>query len=381
MDRPLISADGHIDFPLLPETLWVDRAPASLRERMPRVFDDGRGRVWRSHKGAPLGLVGGMGSAGRPYVPGEIHRSDRMAEEGLYRDQGRGIMRPALAELRLRDQDRDGISAEVIYGILGSVNRLDDPEVAAAVVHIYNAWLSEFCRHAPDRLAGIGCLSSRVPGEAAGELRRCAELGLAGAELGLTHERTPLWHRDWEPLWSAAAETGLPVHIHTVGPPVDTRWLSERETYRPWLAVHMTAFQIPMMAVVAEVIFGGALERHRGLRVVVGESGIGWLPYALERFDYEWEDQFRDLIPRPPSEYWRRQMYATFQIDRVGLVNLDRIGPETVMWGNDFPHPDGTWPDSRAILSKQLEGLPEEHQRAVLCENAARLYGLPVPTA
>src|SRR5258706_515689 len=156
----------------------LDVARAALRERMPRVVDSPRGRTWVSHQGTPLGLVGGMGSAGRPYVPGEIHRSDRMAEHGLYRDQSRGLMRPAIPELRVRDQELDGVCGEVVYGILGAASRLDDPEVTDCVTHTYNRWLAEFCRKAPGRFAGIGCLSSAQPEGAALELRRCAELGL-----------------------------------------------------------------------------------------------------------------------------------------------------------------------------------------------------------
>ncbi len=378
MSEPILSADGHIDFPLLPETLWSDNATAALRDRMPRVVETSRGRVWQSAKGARLGLVGGMGSAGREYVPGEIHRSDRMAEQGLYDDQKSGIMRPAVPELRVKDQDRDGVSGEVVYGILGAANRLEDPEVAAAVCHIYNEWLAEFCRKAPGRFAGIGRLASTAPEEAAREITRCAELGLKGAELGLSHDMLPLWHDDWEPIYRACAETGVPLHIHTIGPAVDTRWLRDPESYRRWLATHIGSFQVPMLEILAAILFGGAPERHPDLKIVIGESGIGWLPYALERFDFEWEDQFRDLIPKPPSEYWRRQMYATFQIDRVGLDNLDRIGEDTVMWGSDFPHPDGTWPDSREILEPQLAGLGHTQRRKVLYENAAQLYGFDV---
>ena len=114
MDHPVISADGHIDFPLLPENLWVENAPDGMRERMPRVVETPRGRVWQSHKGTSLGLLGGMGSAGRPYVPGQIHRSDRMAEQGLYDDQARGVMRPAVPELRVKDQELDGVAGEAL---------------------------------------------------------------------------------------------------------------------------------------------------------------------------------------------------------------------------------------------------------------------------
>ena len=378
MSHPILSADGHIDFPLLPETLWSDNAPAALRDRMPHIVETSRGRTWKSAQGVSLGLGGGMGSAGRPYLPGEIHRSDRMAEQGLYEDQQQGIMRPAVPELRVKDQELDGVSGEVLYGILGTSSRLEDPEVAAVICHIYNEWLAEFCGKAPGRFAGIGCLSSSNPEEAVREIERCAKLGLKGAELGLSHDMLPLWHDDWEPVYRACAETGVPLHIHTIGPAADTRWIQDPATYRRWLAAHIGAFQVPMLAVLASLLYGGAPERHPELRVVIGESGIGWLPYALERFDFEWQDQFQDLLPRPPSEYWRRQFFATFQVDRVGLENLAAIGENTVMWGSDFPHPDGTWPDSQEILEPQLASLSDENRRKILCDNAAGLYGFEV---
>jgi predicted TIM-barrel fold metal-dependent hydrolase len=194
----------------------------------------------------------------------------------------------------------------------------------------------------------------------------------------MTPDMLPLWHDDWEPIWSVAAETGLPVHLHTTGPRTDPRWIGNPATYRRWLATHMCAFQVPMYGVLSAILFGGAPERYPTLKFVMGECGIGWLPYAIERLDYEWEDQFQDIVPRRPSEYWRRQFFATFQIDRTGLANLDRIGAETVMWGSDFPHPDGTWPDSRAILAPQLEEITPEQQRLILFENARRLYRFPI---
>ena len=89
----------------------------------------------------------------------------------------------------------------------------------------------------------------------------------------MSHDMLPLWHPDWEPIWRASDETGVPVHIHTIGPRPDTRFMNEPKHYRPWLATHITAFQIPMMAVCAAVIFGGALERHPNMKVVIGEAG------------------------------------------------------------------------------------------------------------
>jgi predicted TIM-barrel fold metal-dependent hydrolase len=379
MSQAVISADGHIDLPVLPENLFTDNAPAALRDRMPYVVETDEGdRVWVTRKGARFGLVGGMGSAGRRYEPGQIHRADRMAETGLYEDQARGIMRTATPELRVKDQDRDGVVGEVIYGILGAANRVDDPEVAAAMVAIYNDFASDFARAAPGRFAMIGCLPTDTPEATAREVRRCAALGLKGVELPITERGMPLWRDEWNPMWEASAECRLPVHLHTVGGKVDTSFVEGPTYYLKWLATHMTCFQMSMASEIAAILFSGALERYPAARLVIGESGIGWIPYLLERMDYEWEDQFRNLeLTMRPSEYWKRQMFASFQQDQVGLELIDRIGADNVMWGSDFPHPDGVWPDSREFLASQLGDLPGELRRKIVYETAARLYEFP----
>ena len=151
MRYEMISADCHVDLCWLPPELFTVNASAGLRDRMPYVTDGPKGSLWVTKRGAMLGLVNGMGSAGREYVPGQIHRSDRMAATGLYDDGKRGIRRLTDPELRLRDQDRDGVQAEVLYGILGTTRRLDDPEAAAEVMRIYNEWLADFCDTHPDR--------------------------------------------------------------------------------------------------------------------------------------------------------------------------------------------------------------------------------------
>jgi predicted TIM-barrel fold metal-dependent hydrolase len=124
------------------------------------------------------------------------------------------------------------------------------------------------------------------------------------------------------------------------------------------------------------MIFAGVLEHHPKLKLVIGESGIGWLPYILDRMDLEWEDQFQDLdLKMKPSEYWRRQCFATYQSDRIGIKMLDEIGEDNIMWGSDFPHPDGVWPDSQEYIRRELGHLPPQTRHKIICGNAARLYG------
>ncbi|HEV8643138.1 MAG TPA: amidohydrolase family protein [Methylomirabilota bacterium] len=372
-----ISADCHVDLPWLPPDLFTSHASAAMKDRMPYVTDGPKGPVWVTKKGAAFGLMNGMGAAGREYVPGQIHRSDRMASTGLYEDGQRGIRRLTDPELRLKDQERDGVQAEVLYGILGATRRLNDPEAAIEVTRIYNEWLADFCETHPDRYAGLACIPNHPVEAAVEEVTRVVKRGgVRGIELANSHDIVPLWDPQWVPLWEIINEAALPLHIHTVG-----GQRPDFEKLPPMLgkvarAVHITGFQMHMATILTSLIFAGVLERYPRIKVVIGESGIGWIPYVLERMDAEWEDQFKDLtLTMRPSEYWRRQCKATYQTDRIGIKLLDELGHDTIMWGSDFPHPDGVWPDSGEFIQRELGHLPAEVRQKIVCENAGKLYG------
>jgi predicted TIM-barrel fold metal-dependent hydrolase len=117
-------------------------------------------------------------------------------------------------------------------------------------------------------------------------------------------------------------------------------------------------------------------ERYSRLSVSFGESGAGWLAYALHRMDFEFEDRFRDLMKLKPSEYWRPQCKATLQFDPIGTKLIDEIGVETMMWGSDYPHTDGIWPEASKYIEEQFAGLPTEIAHEINCENVAKFYGL-----
>jgi uncharacterized protein len=134
-----------------------------------------------------------------------------------------------------------------------------------------------------------------------------------------------------------------------------------------------------MANILSSMIWSGVLERCPRIKIVLGESGIGWIPYVLHRMDAEWEDQFTDLpLAMPPSDYWRRQCWATYQTDPIGIKLIDELGADRIMWGSDFPHPDGVWPDSQEYIRKELGLLPAGVRRKIVCENAGRLYGFPL---
>jgi predicted TIM-barrel fold metal-dependent hydrolase len=177
-------------------------------------------------------------------------------------------------------------------------------------------------------------------------------------------------------MWDAIAATGLPVHFHTIGSGVrrDFTKLAPKVALAA-RAAGITSFQMYMSEVLLSVIFSGVLERHPGIKLVIGEAGTGWIPYILNRMDAEWEDQFKELdLKMPPSEYWRRQCYATYQSDPIGVKLIEEIGEDNMMWGSDFPHPDGVWPDSQEYIERELGQLPAATRKKIICDNAAKLY-------
>ena len=211
MKYRVISADCHIDLPWLPPDLFTANASRALKERMPYVAVGEKGPTWVSRNGGYFGLQNGMGSGGREYVPGEIHRSDLMAAEGLYEDGKNGTRRLTDPDLRIKDQDRDGVQAEVLFGILGAGERLNDGVAAIEMMRIYNDWLADFCDSHPARFAGLASIPNHDVAAATDEIARVVARGaLRGLEVANSTDMKPLFDPDWDPLWRAVAESGPP---------------------------------------------------------------------------------------------------------------------------------------------------------------------------
>ena len=373
-----ISADCHIDLPWIPPDLFTANASTAMKDRMPYVAEGPDGPYWTCKGGTSFGLVNGVGPSGQKYVPGQHHRVDVMAATGLYEDGQKGIRRPTDPRLRAKDMDRDGVQAEVIYGILGAATRLNDPEAANEMFRIYNDWLTDFCRHDPERYIGLACLPYGDIDAAVKELYRVARLGLRGMELSCSWDMEPMWHPMWEPLWKAVNDVALPLHFHTFPSLPPGRLDREKGlTRRAAFFTVVSGFQMNLINILAAVIGAAVLERYPNIRISFGESGIGWVPYALDRMDFEWEDRFTDLgLKMKPSDYWRRQCKATFQFDRIATKLIDDMGVETLMWGSDYPHGDGVWPESSKYIEEQFGHLPAETTHKITCENAGKFYGL-----
>ena len=375
MEYKVISGDGHIDLRWLPHDLFVSNAPAKWKEQAPRVVATKEGKRWFS--GEKDLVIGPLGEIAKVELPkaGASKRFDRMAEFGFYE----GGPHPTTPGLRLKDQDTDGIDAEVIYGILGMGMVLDDMDLRRVVYEVYNTWVADFCKASPERLVALACIPNDDPQAAAAELRRSAKLGLKGAEFAISTAVKPIWHRDWDPLWAAADECNMPIAFHSTGflvrEPSDEQMY--KDYYSQYRATYLTAFQLAGSEYLAAMIFSGALERYPGLKFVLGECGVGWIPYVLVRMDQEYDEYFSHLnLPLKPSEYWRRQGYTTFQNEDLTAETVARAGEDNVIWGSDYPHSDGLWPDSLKIIEESLGKLDERLHRKITCENAGRLYGL-----
>ena len=376
MKNRVISADCHLDLYYLPRETFTSRCPAALRERVPRVMTTDDGPVWVGDGTYMGGYAVWMGDEG----VAKFYRGRRMREAGFDDEQ----RRPANPEFRLEDLDRDGISAEVIYGIRFVEDAIKDPVVVDATYRAYNDFITEFCEADPERLIGIGVISAHSPEAAADELRRIGAdgLGLRGALFDWFNACEPVWHSMWEPMWEAAEEAEVAISFHigfgqgttTVGP---KDHLSSDDTDPISVAAHLAVCAMQADEVLASMLVCGALERHSGLKVVMAESHIGWIPYLLQRMDRKFEEgDYAAWSEMRPSDLFRRQVWATFQDDRVGCMLAEEYAPESFCWGSDYPHSDGTWPDSEQFIEETMGGLSGELRDKLVCENVKRLYRL-----
>ena len=131
----------------------------------------------------------------------------------------------------------------------------------------------------------------------------------------------------------------------------------------------------------SDFLVSGVVVRHPELILAYSEGQIGWIPYILERVDDVWREHrawggVKDLIPEPPSTYYYRNVFGCFFRDRHGLVSLDVVGEDNVTFETDYPHTDSTWPDSKEVATKMVEGLTEQQIYKIMRGNAIRLLNL-----
>ena len=371
----VISADSHI---VEPPDLYESRIEPKFRSRAPRI-ERHRTRTGQEYDawyldGVRVGTIGSVIQAGRRFEdPGSI---DFL---GVWEDVRKAAYEP---HAMLEELEADGVWGACLQPSQGLFwYRLPDSELLSALCRAYNAWITDFCRAAPGRFKGIGMLNVDDVDDACQELERCAELGLAGAFIPVypLAER-PYRHASYDRLWWTAQDLEMPLLLHVAtmrgGIPgseftIDINQLTAAGLANSdyWMRYSLTA-----------MIFAGVFDRYPRLKVGSVEHETAWVPHWLRQMDFTYRERpalgraWKSRHAMLPSEYWQRNMFVEFMEDDCGIRLRDVIGVDNMLWGNDFPHAESTWPKSREFLDRIFAGAPDEDRRKITADNAARIF-------
>ncbi len=348
---PLLSADCHVDEP---HDLWYDRLPEGLRDRAPRRIDsDSDGGYTLVLDGSDLGWK---------------NMNPAAAEE---QENRRWAM--ATIEHRLDMMRQDGIRAEVIYPTIGLyIWLLSDGDLGRRCCAIYNDWVAERLVNGSERVKCAAMMSIWDLDACIEDAQRAAERGFGSIMLPLVG--TPEWNMpQWEKLWDALNEVGLPVTMHQGSG-------HDMVMYRGWGSATTNLLATQGMAPRAASLLAcsGVLERHPKLHFVFVEVNGGWIAWAMNTLDEYYRDHAGWVKPRLtelPSHYIRSQIHATFQSDPIALNNVGFTGPGPLLWGNDYPHPESTFPNSQALIAEQFSDLEADVAAQILGGNTAEIFG------
>lgn len=283
------------------------------------------------------------------------------------------------SKARLAAMDADGVQCEVMYSEFDFTSKVysigDDWKPCATA---YNDALAAFASVDPNRILITYQLPLIDVDYAASEVYRLADLGARSiqvpnfpSEVGM-----PDYHdRRYEKLWSAFEETGVVVANHLTLK--DSLWDVFRRDPTPQKGIFTSLPGFAIAETLAWYILTGVLERHPKLRVVFVEPGLFWLPGYLRFLDGRMDAHY-DFpgVELKPSEYFHRQMAATFVDEPEGVDQRHALGVENLLWSTDFPHPCCNWPDAGAKIDAFFEGVPEEEVHRITWQNGAEMYGI-----
>ena len=359
----LISSDSHVTIPV---EAWQEYLDPPFRDRAPRIerTDEGHVRVFEGERTPIMGLDNLAGQKPEEY-------SANVRKLGAQRV---GAWDPAE---RIKDMDTDGVDAEVLY--FGGPLVSKDPELQRNSVRGYNRWLSDFASHAPQRLLGMAAIPVDTPELAVAEIAfaRTAP-GIAGAVIPLFPAEGDYGDERWNPMWEAFVETGMPVGLHVGGRRPGTPVVNIYES-APRFMTGLVMSKLTMAEALSELIHGLVMQRHPELRFIAVEAQIGWISFFNYYADHVWEKHrywTESKLEEPPSHYFRRQVFATFMEDPVGIRERHHIGIDNIMWASDYPHSETTWPSSKSLTDEWFEPFGAEDKAKILWKNCAQLFGL-----
>ncbi len=360
MKYQVISADSHI---IEPPDLWVKYMDSAFKARAPHVERKDGNDYYVCEGRQPASMMA-LANAGQ--------RPEDLRAASRYDEIRPGGWDPAA---RLQDMAQDGIDAEVVYPSLGmQFFKITDAPFLQAIQRAYNDWVADFSAARPKQLKGVAMIAVDDIAWAVAELRRAKKKGLCGAMIPGTPSPDQGFHTPYyDTFWAAAEELGMPISLHvTTGRVTEfdvSRYYTSYGTLPHFIAEGIT-----------DMIFSCVFERFPKLRIVSAENDIGWIGNLLERLDhfykrYHFKRNEQLAGGLLPSDVFRQHVSATFIRDRSGVKIRHEIGLGNIMWSSDYPHSDSTWPNSAKTLEEHFEGVPERDRRAIVCDNAARLYG------
>jgi predicted TIM-barrel fold metal-dependent hydrolase len=361
LDAPIISADSHITEP--PEC-YVDHIDPAFRDRAPYMQHD--------DKAGDLFIIPGMS---RPVPMGLVAAAGKAAEEitvfGVDFDElHRGGWDP---EARLPEQDQDGVAGEIIYPTVGMVLcNHKDYDYKHACMQAYNRWMEGYCSAHPDRLFGVGQTAMRSPADGIADLEAIKAQGFRGVMMPGVPAVDDYDSLAYDEFYEAAIALDLPLSFHILTGPAE-------RARGPKINGFINTVR-GCQDIMGTFVFGAVFERHPDLKVVCVEADAGWVPHYQYRIDHAYKRHRNWLshgeLNRMPSEYFRENIYVTFQDDWVAFKMTNLMNVERLMWANDFPHSDATWPWSQELLAEHTAHLTEHEKRRILHDNVVELYGL-----
>ena len=388
----MVSADCH----LVESLAMFDLVEPEYRSRVPHFEERADGSQWVITEGnrpqpvrPPRDRVTGV-QARQSYERAEDDRPARvrMEDEDVLRSTA-----GKLVEERLADQARDGVESEIAFPNIGLLCWASpDTVFAMAMCRAWNRWTHDYCgAHMQGDAPRIMPMALIAAGDQDGAMREiawAAEHGFRGVCLGNSptygpNEPGKLQYNDpsFDAMWSLLEETGLVITFH-VSTGKDPRAVGGNGGAIVNYVCHSMETTIEPLV---QLIASGVLERHPRLRAGVVESGIGFVPWLLETMDHAFRAHHfwvRPVIPELPSTYFRRQCFATFQEDHAGLADAERLDiVDNLMWANDYPHHEGSWPHSAAAIERMMGQLSDGSRAKILGLNAARVFGLSAPPA
>jgi predicted TIM-barrel fold metal-dependent hydrolase len=283
---------------------------------------------------------------------------------------------------QLAAMDADGIDVMVMYPTAAlSVGSIREFDFATEVARAYNDWLYQFCRANPARLKFVALIAPQDVAAAAEELERAVtERGAVGAMLPTNVPMRPDWgHAYFDPIYATAERLNVGLSFHagvfeSVG----------EQRFSQFISVHTVAHPFEQIMALCGSIYGGVFERFPRLRLAYLESGIGWVPYMMDRMNEEYEKRGTEdapLLSRPPSEdITGGRVFFGVECEEKTIPDAMRWGLEdTILYSSDYPHWDTDWPHTTSAVQGRTD-LSDSVKRKFLCENALRFYG-PALTA